>query len=287
MMKKERKKPSVQTKTFHKFVGNKYGDKEISKEERDAIIYPLGEFEHKGKGLPEKVRKDGECQFYTLSFDIRMAHGDKEGTLELAYALKNSQKHTIMPYDGLTEENSHYAKGDFERNIHRMIKDTCFFFADACVKNQTEDFDGKREFLEKAIEHITLEYKKILGLGHYKIIEQSENEDGMRTEKSNFIDYGVRPQTKEELEAEKREFLNEIYSALKKLKQNHINKPKQKDLMPNLFDRYKDKEKKISEMLKKHNLVFKQLWHIFNATNREEFINNLMLITRVTDKQII
>ena len=54
-MKKERKKPPVQTIVHHKFVNGTYGGKLLTKEERDEILYPLGEFEFKGKGLPEKT----------------------------------------------------------------------------------------------------------------------------------------------------------------------------------------------------------------------------------------
>jgi len=284
-MKKERKKPPVQIKTIHTFVGNKYGDRIVTSEERNKILYPLHKFKHKGKGLPEKVRKESECQFYTFSFDIRMTHGEEDGTLELGYALKNSDTYTIKPFEGLSGKKSCNAKGDFERNLHRMIKDTCFILAEVCVKNHTEDFEKKRELLEQVIEHLSLQYKKLLGLGHHKIIEQFENDDGMKVEKSVFIDYGARPQTKEEKEKEKKEFLDEVYSAFRKFKQNHVADPKQKDLMPYMFKMHTDKEKKISEMFKKHNLDFKMLWLIFNATeNYDDFINNAIRTNRVTSK---
>lgn len=282
-MKKERKKPHVQTKTYHEFVGNRYGNRVITQEEMDAIIYPLGEFEFKGTGLPEKLLKKGEHPLFDLSFDVRIFH-DKEGNLELSFACKNSNKHTIKPFEGLTEKQACQASGDFARNLVKMVKNTCFILADACIKNQTEDFEKKREFCKEAIEYISYQYKILLGLGHYKIIEETEK-DGIKTEKSEFIEYGARPQTEEEKEKEKREFLDELYSAFRKLKQNHVENPKQKDLMPYLFKMHTDKEKKISDMFKKQNLPFKRLWLIFNGTdNYDDYLNNAIRIKRVTSK---
>lgn len=282
-MKKERKKPHVQITTYHEFVGNQYGSRIVTQEEMDEILYPLGEFEYKGRGLPEKRQIKGEHPLWDLSFDVRIFH-DKKGNLELSFACKNSNKHIIKPFEGLTEKQACKASGDFVRIFGKMMEKTFFILADACVKNQTEDFEKKREFFKEVIEYISYQYKILLGLGHYKIIETTE-EDGMKTEKLEFIDYGARPQTEEEVKKEKREFLNELYSAFRKFKQNHIEKPKQKDLMSYMFKMHKDKEKRISEMFKKHNLPFKRLWLIFNGTdNYDDYLNNAIRIKRVTSK---
>jgi len=280
-MKKERKKPREQIRTTYSFDTNKFGF--LTKKERDKIIRPLGKFEYEGKGLPEMIPKEGEHRDFNISFDVRIVH-DKEGNLELSFACKNSTRHTIVPFEGLTGKQSCGASGDFTRNLIRMFKETFFILGDACVKNQLETFEKKREFHSEIVDYISHLYKELLGLGHYKIIEVTEA-DGIKKEKTVFIDYGARPQTKEEKEKEMREFLDEVYSAFKKFKQNHVREPKQKDLMPYMFEIYADKQKKISEMFGKHNLTFKMLWLIFNATdNYDDFINNAIRTKRVTSK---
>lgn len=115
--KKERKKPLIQTTIHHSFVNGKYGDKLLTKEERDKILYPLGKFNYKGKGLPERTHKEGECHFHKFNFEIRMTHGEKDGTIELGFALNNSNTHTIMLFEELPGKKSCQAKGDFERNL--------------------------------------------------------------------------------------------------------------------------------------------------------------------------
>lgn len=207
--KKKRKKPPVQTKTSHSFINGEYNGKLLSKEERDAIIYPLGKSKHKGKGLPERVDKENECKTYTFNFDVRMTHGEKENELELGFALNSSETHTIKIFDELNEENSCKAKGDFDRNLYRIISQTCFILAETCVKNQTEDVEGKRELLKEIIEHFSLQYKKLLGLGHTKIIEDSINDDGMKVEKSIFApNVGRKEGTNKNRKLTKREIEN-------------------------------------------------------------------------------
>ncbi|MDQ3633897.1 MAG: hypothetical protein M3405_05215 [Acidobacteriota bacterium] len=183
---KERKKPPVQSKIYHSFKGGEYNGKLLTKKERDAIINPLGEFQHKGKGLPERVKKDNECEFYTFNFEIRMKHGDKEDEIELGFAEKSSDKHTIIIYDNLDGVKSCKANRDFTINLNKTIYETSFILAEACVKNQTEDFENKREFLKKITEKFSNQYKEILGLGYRKIIETSLDENGMKVEKSIF-----------------------------------------------------------------------------------------------------
>jgi len=212
--KKERKKPPVQTKITHRFVGNKYGNRVLTSDERNEIIYPLGEFEFKGKGLPEEISKKLDCPLYTFNFDIRMAHSE-EGTIELGYALNNSNTHTIKPFKGLTGKKSCQAKGDFERNLHRMIKETCFILAETCAKKHTEDFKKKKEFFEQVIEHFSLEYKKLLGLGQQKIIEEFVNDDGMKVEKSIFTDVGRRKGTNKPRKLSEKEIENRKARKLK------------------------------------------------------------------------
>ncbi len=228
-MKKERKKPREQIKTTYSLQGNKLANKVLTNKEIDEILYPLNEFEYEGKGLPEKIAKEGEHQDFNISFDVRIVH-DAEGNLELSFACKNSNKYTIKHFEGLTGKQSCSASGDFTRNIVKMFRETFFILGDACVKNQLETFEKKREFHDEIVDYISHQYKKLLGLGHHKIIDISEA-NGIKREKSVFIDYGARPQTKEEIEKEKRKFLDEIYFAFKKFKQNHIRNPKQKDLM--------------------------------------------------------
>lgn len=282
-MKKERKKPPVQTITHHKFINGTYGGKLLTKEERDEILYPLGEFEVRGKGLPEEIPKEGDHPSLDLSFDIRISH-DKEGNIELSYAWKNSDKHTILPFKVSTEKESCKASGDLQKNIQRAIENTCFMLATACVENQLKSFEDKRKLHNEILESISYRYKPLLGLGHYKTIEVTEK-DGIKTEKSVFIDYGAKPQTSEEKEKEKQDFLDDLYLAFLKIKTKQIQKPKQKDLMPYMFKMHSDKQKKISETFKKHNLAFKAVLRIFNATsNYDDFINNAIRTKKITSK---
>ncbi len=206
--KKERKQPPIQTKITHKFAGNRYGDRVVTEKEMDEILYPLGEFEHKGGGLPEGFKNiDDKCPFYISSFDISMIHAD-EGILQLGYAFKNSQTHTIKPFKDLSGEMSCYVKGDFERNLDRMIENTCFILAETCVKKHKGNFKEKKEFLEQIIEHFSFEYKKLLGLGQQKIIEEFVNDDGMKVEKSVFTDIGRRKGTNKPRKLSEREIEN-------------------------------------------------------------------------------
>jgi len=220
--KKKRKQPPVQTKTTHRFVENKYGNRLVTREEREEIIRPLGEFEYKGEGLPEGFDNiDDKCSSCIFSFTIRMIHAE-EGILKLGYALNKSQTHTIKPYNNLPGKLSCQVKGDFERNIYKMIKSISFILAEACLKKHTSSFKEKKDFLEQIIEYLTLEYKKLLGLAQQKIIEEYINEDGMKVEKSIFTDIGRRKGTNKPRKLSEKEIENrkarklKILSAMRK-----------------------------------------------------------------------
>jgi DNA-binding NtrC family response regulator len=181
----------------------------------DEILYPLGEFEYEGKGLPEGFKNfDDKCPHHIFSFDISMIHAG-ESTLELGYALKNSKRHTIKPFEALPGKISCCMKGDFERNIHRIIYNTCFILAETCIKKHKETFEEKKVFLEQIIEHFRFEYKKLLGLGQRKIIEEFFNEDGIKVEKSVFTDVGRRKGTNKPRKLSEKEIENQKTRKLK------------------------------------------------------------------------
>ena len=284
LMTKKRKSPIIKTKKTHSIVNLMLGGKPIPSEELKKIKSGgLGKDEYEGEGLPEKVLKEGEHSYFDFTFDMRFFH-DKEGTIEVSFAKKNSWKHTKKLYEGLSEKQSCRAQAIFERNTHQFISNACYALALACIEKQSEDLTKRREFLKNIVEHTEKNYREILALGHEKILEVTE-ENGVKIEKSVFIYKGATPQTKEEKEKEMREFLDKVYSAFKKFKQNHVREPKQKDLMSYMFEIYADKQKKISEMFGKHNLTFKMLWLIFRATdNYDDFINNAIRTKRVTSK---
>ena len=275
-------KPVKTTRVFN-FNGNMLGNKVLTKEEKEKILRPLNKYEYEGEGLPLKTLKEGEHPFSDLTFTIRIFH-DQEGNLELATYLKGTKRYRLIPFEGLNENQACNAKGTFGKNIIRIIESTCFTLANAAYEKQKGGFEQKKEMLDTIVKNTSNEYKAILELGHEKIIEQTEG-NGIKTVKTIFIDVGAKPQSEKELEKEKRKFIDEIYSAFVKFKRNHIRTPNQKDLMPYLFKGYKDKEKKISTMMKKHRFKFRQMWFVFNATdNINDFVNNIILTIRVTDK---
>jgi len=269
--------------------------KPLTREELEVIKKGgLGNDEYGGEGLPKKILREGEHPFFDAAFDIRLFHG-KEGTIEVSLARKNNGKHTFKSYKGLKETQACRAKRIFEMNISQFISDACFHLILACMEAQGEDATKKRDFHQKLIEFISKQYREILGLRREVIIEEIEK-DSEKITKIGFIDVGVRPQTKEEIEKERKLFLEDLYKAFQRFRESHRRSlPSQKNLISYKFscfnnkkkkiDEIADKEKKISEMLKKHHLDFNKLRLIFNATeNLNDFITNAVLTIRVTNK---
>jgi cytochrome c556 len=106
-----------------------------------------------------------------------------------------------------------------------------------------------------------LSFERLLNLIRFKKVEQIK--DGgltMTISTSTPNQGGTNSQTKAEIEKERQAFLKDIFFAFKEMDKKRIASPKQKDLRPYIFNKYKDAEKKLSDTLIKHNLKFNNLW---------------------------
>jgi hypothetical protein len=260
MAQRKKKSLPVTTITTYTLQGNMLGDRVLSESEYHNIAFevPLSEDEFEGEGLPPKILKEGEHPFFDFTFEVRIAH-DTEGKLELVFAKKGTKRHTIKVFEGLTERQACIAKGNFERKIRQIIKNACISFAWACYDRQSDSLEKRKETYKGIMEHTSNTYKEALIWERYKTLEEPE-ENGVKIVKSVPSVVGNKSQTKEEILRERREFLEEIFFAFKELSKKKIKKPKQKDLIRYVLRGYKDKQKKISEMLKKHQLNFNHLW---------------------------
>jgi len=204
----KRKSPRIRTKTTHSIVNGMLGDKPITPEELKKIKRGgLGKDEYEGEGLPEKVLKEGEHRFFDFTFDMRFSH-DKEGTIEVSFAGKNSGKHTKKVYEGLSEKQSCNAKAIFERNIRGFISNACYALALACIEKQSEDLTKRREFVKNISVHTSKSYREILALGHEKLLEVIQ-ENGIKIEKLEFIDVGRSIGTKKPRKLSEKEIENQ------------------------------------------------------------------------------
>ena len=267
-MTKKRKSPRIRTKTTHSIVNGMLGDKPSNPEELKKIKRGgLGKDEYEGEGLPEKVLKEGEHRFFDFTFDMRFSH-DKEGTIEVSFAGKNSGKHTKKVYEGLSEKQSCHAKAIFERNIRGFISNACYALALACIEKQSEDLTKRKEFLENIDEHTSKSYREILALGHERILEETE-ENGIKIEKSEFIDVGARPKTELEIEKEKQEFVKAVFDALGLIEMEG-GKKTQTDIGLIVFEKELETKENIDvssrmkRALSKYNLIFKILLQEYN-----------------------
>jgi hypothetical protein len=109
LMAKKSKSPTIKTKKTQSIVNLMLGGKPITSVELKKIKSGgLGKDEYEGEGLPDKLLKEGEHSYFDFTFDMRFFH-DKEGTIEVSFAQKNSWKHTKKLYEGLSEKQSCHA----------------------------------------------------------------------------------------------------------------------------------------------------------------------------------
>lgn len=270
------------TESFNKIVeaglGNEFGIFKQSENHFTGGI-PLSSYQYEGEGLPQETDNRTHHKEFNLNFDVRFSH-DKNGNVELLVAKKGAGRHFKFPLKGLTTMQAELALAEFEqRMINSYIPYILYYIAWACYRKQDDNAERRKESFNKIISNLKTHFKGLFNRKRYKVIEEIE-ENGIKIAKSESIERGRNPQTKEEIEKQKQRFLEEIFEAFKDFRKSHrYTSPKQKDLRPYIYKKLADSEKKISEMLTYHKLDFTKLWQAFLSNPKKEVFFSAVIQT--------
>ncbi len=251
--------------------------------EKYTIGKPLQFNEFFGEGLPELEKESSVYFEMNLSFDIRVSHNGR-GDIELVVAQNGKGTHFKFNLKGLNAKQAETAIFEFRRQMtNSAIAKDFYYFIWACYRKQDENADKRKESYEKILSNLEIRFKKLLRWDRYKEVE-NRKENEIEIIKLVPIERGAKPKSKSEIDKEKIEFLQNVFSAFRELDKKRIKSPKQRDLMPYIYKRHKDIEKKISESLIKHKLDFNHLWQTYlSDKNLESFLNISISTNRVSD----
>lgn len=226
----------------------------------------LNHFEREGKGLPTPDSRLPQREFH-FEFDVRFTLDESED-IELLIATKDAGTHFKYVLKGLSVGQANAAVIDFERQISNAIKDAIYFHGWACYRKQDENTEHRNESCKKVMSNLETHFKGLLKWKRDKVIEQRE-ENGIKITTYDPFPKGADPQTKEEIEIEKQEFVKAVFDALGEIGSG---KKTQLDVGLIVFEKESDAKQKASKgekdidsasrmkhALRKYNLKYKEL----------------------------
>ncbi len=222
--------------------------------------------EYEGKGLPEW--KNGRQLFVELNvnFVVRVTC-DRGGTTYLEIHQAGNQSFHSFPFQGIEYRDAVFAAVDFQQRLSHFLINYAMYPLFWALYREKETDSKKKNDAYNAIEaNFKTFFKNILKPKREReigVIEENE----IKITSYESIESGRNLQPEAEKQEERIGFLKDVFKAFSELDKKKITKPKQKDLRPYIFPRHADKEKKISEMKKKHRLDYKDLWQKY-LTNK-------------------
>lgn len=215
--------------------------------------------EHEGLELPEwKNDRQLFCEL-NLNFVVRITC-DREGTTYFEVAQDGHQSFYSFPFKGIEYKDAILATIDFEQRLSRfLIRFGMYPLFWALYREKETDQNKRSEAYEKISKNFETYFKSILKPKRERAIATSEH-DGLRITNYAQIESGRTPQSANEVEREKKKFIQKIFDALKEI-ENRGGKKIQLDVGTIIFENIDDADpqSRIKHSLTKYGLKWKDI----------------------------
>lgn len=228
-----------------------------------TIGTPLQPREHRGEGLPELGDNRGLIDQWNLNLDIRVSY-DGDGKTYLEIARPGSGTFHRFEFGGIEFDEAIRATGKFNNRFETFL----IYYGlsplfSALYRSRHSEKKDRLDTLETLKEHYENVFKSILNPKRTREIESREMKSGIQVTNYERIESGREPQTKDQKEREKADFIHNVYCAFRTLDQEN-RKRSQYNVAVMIFDGQRSKarkelEKAIGNRLRKFELRWKQL----------------------------